>query len=141
MMPPRKLCFVLFLSISSLLLLPSKTAMSSQLYADLVLLGGKIWTVSAAQREVQAVASRDGRIVAAGSDDDISRLIGPATRVIRLEGKRVVPGFNDSHVHFIEGGRGLASVQLRDARSPEEFRERIKAFAAKLPKGRWITEG
>src|SRR4029434_458229 len=68
MMPPRKLYFVLFLSISSLLLVPSKTAMSSQLYADLVLLDGKIWTVSAAKRELQAVAIRDGRIVAAGSN-------------------------------------------------------------------------
>jgi len=141
MMPPRKLFYVLLLSLSSLLLVASKSAMSSQLFADLVLLDGKIWTASAAKREVQAVASRDGRIVAAGSDGEISRLIGPATRIVRLEGKRVVPGFNDSHVHFIEGGRGLASVQLRDARSPEEFRERIKAFAAKLPKGRWITEG
>jgi len=115
--------------------------MPPQIYADLVILDGKIWTGNRANREVQAVACRDGKIIAVGSDADISKLIGLATRVVRLAGKRVVPGFNDAHVHFFDGGRGLSSVQLRDARSPDEFRERIKAFAAKLPKGRWITEG
>jgi hypothetical protein len=54
------------------------------------------------------------------------------------EGKRVTPGFNDSHVRFLDGGMGLASVQLRDARMPEEFRDCICDFAAKLSKGRSI---
>jgi hypothetical protein len=62
-------------------------------------------------------------------------------RVIDLKGRRVVPGFNDAHVHFYTGGAHLASVKLRDARSPDQFRERIRVFAAKLPKGRWITGG
>ena len=53
----------------------------------------------------------------------------------------MVPGFNDAHVHFFNGGRGLASVQLRDAKSKDEFRERIAAFAKRTPKGRWILEG
>ncbi len=67
--------------------------------------------------------------------------------MIDLKGKRVVPGFNDAHVHFLDGGAGLASVQLRDAKTPEEFRQRIRDFAAKLPKGRpqspqrWILNG
>jgi predicted amidohydrolase YtcJ len=53
----------------------------------------------------------------------------------------VVPGFIDSHVHFLTGGAGLASVQLRDARTPAEFVRRIAAYAATLPAGAWITEG
>jgi predicted amidohydrolase YtcJ len=53
----------------------------------------------------------------------------------------VVPGFIDSHVHFIDGGFGLSSVQLRDAKTPAEFIARIKAFAATVPPGAWITGG
>jgi hypothetical protein len=109
--------------------------------ADLVLLNGKIWTVNDRQPEAEAVACLGNRIVAVGSTKEIRKWIGAKTKVIDLEGKRVTPGFNDSHVHFLDGGRGLASVQLRDARTPEEFRNRIRDFAAKSPKGRWILNG
>ncbi len=109
--------------------------------ADLVLLNGKIRTVSDRQPEAQAVACLGNRIVAVGSNQEIRKWIGATTKVIDLLGKRVVPGFNDSHVHFFDGGRGLASVQLRDAKTPEEFRKRIQDYAAKLPKGRWILNG
>jgi predicted amidohydrolase YtcJ len=61
--------------------------------------------------------------------------------MIELSGRRVVPGFNDAHVHFSTGGFSLESVQLRDARSEEEFRERIRRFAATRPKGEWILRG
>lgn len=53
----------------------------------------------------------------------------------------VAPGFIDSHVHFIDGGFRLSSVQLRDAKTPEEFTRRIKEFAATVPAGAWITGG
>ncbi len=109
--------------------------------ADLVLLNGKIWTVNDRQPEAEAVACLGNRIMAVGSTKDIRKWIGAKTKVIDLQGKRVVPGFNDSHVHFLDGGRGLASVQLRDARTPEEFHNRIRDFAAKSPKGRWILNG
>ncbi|MCA1640622.1 MAG: amidohydrolase [Acidobacteria bacterium] len=69
------------------------------------------------------------------------KLAGKRTRVIDARGALVLPGFNDSHVHFTDGGQHLASVQLRDAASPEEFARRIGEFAAKTPKGRWITGG
>jgi predicted amidohydrolase YtcJ len=113
----------------------------AQLDADLVLLNGKIWTVNDARPEAEAVACRGSQIVAVGSNDEVRRLAGPRTRVVDLQGRRVVPGFNDAHVHFYNGGAGLASVQLRDAQSEAEFRWRIQDFAAKSPKGRWILEG
>ena len=111
------------------------------LSADLVLINGKIRTVNEAQPQAEAVACRQGRIVAVGTTSEIRRLIGAATRVVDLQGRLVVPGFNDAHVHFFSGGAGLASVQLRDAKSEAEFRERIGAFAARLRAGRWILEG
>ncbi len=113
----------------------------AQAPADLVLVNGKIWTVNDRQPEVEAVAVLDNRVAATGSTEEIRKWIGAKTKVIDLQGKRVVPGFNDSHVHFLDGGMGLASVQLRDAQSPEEFAARIRDFAAKQPKGRWILNG
>jgi len=113
----------------------------AQAPADLVLINGKIWTVNDKRPEVEAVAVLGNRIAAIGSTEEIRKWIGENTKVIDLQGKRATPGFNDSHVHFLDGGMGLASVQLRDARTPEEFRDRIRDFAAKLPKGRWILNG
>jgi predicted amidohydrolase YtcJ len=113
----------------------------TQAHADLVLLNGKIWTVNDRQPEAEAVACIGGRLVAVGSTHEIRKWIGPKTKVIDLQGQRVVPGFNDAHVHFFDGGAGLASVQLRDARTPEEFRDRIRDFAVRLPKNRWVLNG
>ncbi len=126
---------------SLLLALVFSTLVLAQAPADLVLVNGKIWTVNDKQPEAEAVAILGNRIAAVGSTQEIRKWIGANTKVIDLQGKRVTPGFNDSHVHFFDGGRGLASVQLRDARTPEEFRNRIRDFAAKLPKGRWVLNG
>jgi predicted amidohydrolase YtcJ len=113
----------------------------AQAPADLLLINGKIWTANNQQPEAQAVAIIGNRLVAIGSTVEIRKWGGTRTKVIDLQGMRVVPGFNDAHVHFLDGGRGLASVQLRDARTPDEFRNRIRDFAAKLPKGRWVLNG
>jgi len=113
----------------------------AQAPADLVLVNGKVWTVNDNRPEAEAIAVLGNRIAAVGSTEEIRKWIGANTKVIDLQGKRVTPGFNDSHVHFLDGGMGLASVQLRDARTPEEFHNRIRDFAAKLPKGRWILNG
>lgn len=113
----------------------------AQARADTILLGGKVWTGNASQPEAAAIALLDGKVAAVGSDAQIRRWAGPATQVIELRGRRVVPGFNDAHVHFFDGGQGLASVQLRDASSPEVFRDRIGAYAARLEKDRWVLNG
>lgn len=117
------------------------SAALAQVSAKLVLLNGKVWTVNEKQPEAEAVAVLDNRIIAVGSTKDIRKFIGKQTRVLDLHGRRVVPGFNDAHVHFFNGGAGLASVQLRDAKSPEDFAQRIAAFAKQIPRGRWILEG
>src|SRR5215208_5258986 len=116
-------------------------ALLAQGHATLILTNGRIWTGNPDQPRAEAVAAIDGRIVAMGAAAEIARWAGPRTTTIDLAGKLVVPGFNDSHVHFQSGGENLSGVQLRDAKSEAEFRERIRQFAAKLPPGRWITGG
>ena len=111
------------------------------LTADLIIINAKVHTMDAAQPAAQALAIIGNRIVAIGSTNEIKSLAGPSTRVIDAHGRLVLPGFNDSHVHFMSGGFQLSSVDLRDANTPQEFAERIRDFAAKIPKGRWITGG
>jgi predicted amidohydrolase YtcJ len=109
--------------------------------ASLLLLNGKVWTEDPAQPQAQAVAISGDAILAVGSDAELKRLAGPHTKVVDLHGRRVTPGFNDSHVHFVIGGDALASVQLRDAASPAEVRARIAAFGKTQPKGAWLRNG
>ena len=113
----------------------------AQMYASLVLVHGHVWTENPAQPETEAVAIAGDRIVLAGTSAEVLRLAGPSTRVIDLQGRRVVPGFNDAHVHFVPGGQGLAGVQLREAASQAEFRDRMATFAKSQPDGAWIVMG
>ena len=81
------------------------------------------------------------RIVAVGSNEEIEAWRGLHTRVIDAAGKVLLPGFNDSHVHFVDGGLALDRVPLNDATSAEEFARRIAERAKVTPKGEWITGG
>ncbi len=107
----------------------------------LLLVNGKFWTVNPQQKEAEAVAVRGNRIAAVGTTAEIMRLKSNATPVLDLEGKRVLPGFDDSHVHFVEGGAALAGPQLRYSKSQEEFRNTLAEFAKHRPSGTWITGG
>src|SRR5215216_4178156 len=107
----------------------------------LAVVNARVWTGDARRPWADAVAVRGDRIAAVGSSAEVKKMTTPETRVIDAAGQMVVPGFIDSHVHFLTGGFGLASVQLRDARTPQEFVARIEAYAATLPAGTWITEG
>lgn len=109
--------------------------------AELILINGRVWTGKTSQPWAEALASREERIIAVGSNSDIKKLADVKTRIIDLQGRLALPGFIDDHTHFIEGGFHLLSVDLRDAASPEEFARRIRDHAAKLPAGRWITGG
>src|SRR5512134_1522900 len=97
----------------------------------LVVTNARIWTGNPQRPWAEAIAVAGDRIAAVGSGAEIAKLAGNAHR-IDARGQMVVPGFVDSHVHFIDGGRALSSVQLRDARSREEFVSRIGAYAATL---------
>ncbi len=109
--------------------------------ADLVFRGGVVWTGSSTADRDQAVAVKDGKVLAVGSDGEIEAYVGAGTRVVELDGRSVTPGFIDAHTHFLDGGFKLAGVDLRDAATPAEFARRIGAFAATVPPGTWITGG
>lgn len=109
--------------------------------ATIAIVNGSVWTGEPVQPWAQAVALRGERIAQVGSTAEIRKLVGRYTQVIDAHGGMVVPGFIDSHVHLLTGGMNLASVQLRDARSPAEFILRIKAFAASVLPDTWITGG
>jgi predicted amidohydrolase YtcJ len=109
--------------------------------ADLILSRGRVWTGNPLQPEAEAVAVVRDRIVAVGGTSEIEALAGPETRRIDLAGRRLLPGFNDAHLHLFHGGESLASVQLRGVRGPQQLREQIAAFAAGLAPGEWILNG
>src|SRR5262245_21347566 len=92
---------------------------------DLILVNGKIWTVDPAKSEAQALAVWRDRILMVGTDDEIRALAGPATKTIDLRGRRVVPGFYDSHIHLVMSGIRLSQVALKDAADEAEFGRRL----------------
>ena len=109
--------------------------------ADLIIHNARVWTVDSSRPEGEAVAVLGDRIVAVGSNQDVDSWRGPNTRVVDAEGKRLLPGFNDAHVHFVDGGSQLDKVELNDATSAREFARRIGERAAKMPKGQWLLGG
>jgi predicted amidohydrolase YtcJ len=114
---------------------------SAQTTPTLLLVNGRIWTGNPALPEAEAVAVTNNRIAAVGSNEEISSLKRPGLPMIDLEGRRVLPGFNDAHVHFYAGGANLTGPQLRYSRSETEFRNTLAEFAKHQPTGRWITGG
>ena len=108
---------------------------------DLVIVNATVRTMDTQRPLVEAVAISGDRIAAIGTSAEIKALAGSRTQTIDARGQLVLPGFNDAHVHFLAGGFQLASVDLRDAATPQEFADRIRKFAATLPSGKWITGG
>jgi predicted amidohydrolase YtcJ len=108
--------------------------------ADLVVYG-RVWTGDSTRPWAQAVAISGNTIAEVGDSARVAGLVGLNTKVLGYSKGMVVPGFMDGHTHFIYGGFQLTSVDLRDAASPAEFIARLKAYAAKLRPGEWITGG
>ena len=109
--------------------------------ADLIIHNARIWTVDSARPEAEAVAILGDRIVAVGSNQEIDAWRGSNTKTVDAAGKRLLPGFDDAHVHFMSGGSQLDNVQLNDATSAQEFARRIAERAAKTGKGEWLLGG
>src|SRR5436305_5642525 len=109
--------------------------------ATLIVTNASVYTVDKQQPKAEAVAVIGDRIVAVGSRADIDLWRGPQMKVIDAGGKLLLPGFNDAHAHFIQGGAQLDQVQLTEAATPEEFAKRIASQVKKTPKGEWILGG
>jgi predicted amidohydrolase YtcJ len=129
----KRLCLGVIFAMSA-----SMAALASE--ADLVLVGGRVWA-GRGRPEGTALAVAGERVLAVGSDDLVRALAGPTTRIVDLHGRLVVPGFNDAHVHFIDGGFGLLSVELRGAKDERDFARRIEERTKILPRGTWIQNG
>ena len=125
------------LILATLLQLPSQTG--EPFRADLIVKNGKIWTGDPKNPDANAMAIRDGKIVRIGTDKELEGF--SAAKVIDLKGKRVVPGFYDSHLHVLGGGLQLARVELKDCADEAEFGKRLKAFDETTPTDRWMLGG
>ena len=109
--------------------------------ADLVLINGKVLTMDVNSSVAEAIAVRDSKIVAVGSNASIKTLIGARTRVVDVAGKTVVPGLIDTHAHFKAAGMTDYVVTMNRAKTVAEALEAIKAFAANKRPGEWIVGG
>jgi predicted amidohydrolase YtcJ len=115
--------------------------------ADAIFIHGNIYTgvvdkaAFNAVKRAQAIAVRGDRVQAVGENAEILKLKGPNTQVIELDGKFVMPGFNDAHAHLSEGGFEALHVNLVGTKSLDEFRDRIRANVASAAPGAWILGG
>ena len=106
--------------------------------ADVIVTGGKVYTVNSAQPWAGAIAIEDGKIMAVGTSNEVLKLRGANTQVIDARGNLVLPGFGDSHVHFMEGSLTLLGVKLDDAKTIADIQKSVKEYAAAHPGNGWI---
>jgi predicted amidohydrolase YtcJ len=107
--------------------------------ANLVLTGGKLVTMDESRPLASALAAQGDRIIAVGDDAAVQPLVGPATRVIQLEGKLVLPGFIEGHGHFLDLGESKRTLDLTRARDWEQIVALVAEAARKAPAGTWIV--
>jgi predicted amidohydrolase YtcJ len=106
--------------------------------ADLIITHGRVYTVNPKQLWAEAIAIRAGQIVAVGDAKQIEPFRGSATKILDAGGKLVLPGFTDSHIHFLDGSLSLQRVQLDDAKDVAEIQRRVKAYAEAHPDEPWV---
>ncbi len=129
-----RISFVFSLS----LLLIATAAAQAPSPADTVILHGRIYTVNAKQPWAEALAIKDGKIVAVGTEKQMQQFRAASTQVVDAKGHLVLPGFVDCHIHFMDGSLGLDRVDLNGADSPAEIQKRVKAYADAHPDKPWI---
>jgi predicted amidohydrolase YtcJ len=128
------------LAVFASLLLSAGSLFAQKPAADTIITNAKVYTVDAEHPRAEAVAILGERIVGVGTAAEIDAWRGPETKVIDARGHLLLPGFNDAHVHFVDGGVQLDSVELKDAASTEEFAKRIGERAQQRP-GEWVVGG
>jgi predicted amidohydrolase YtcJ len=109
--------------------------------AHLAFVNGAVYTVDAARSWAQAVAVRDGRIVAVGSDQDVKALCDQHTEVVDLDGRMLVPGFQDAHVHPVGGGLDMLQCSLHDLSTAPEYLDAIGIYVRDHLEAEWILGG
>lgn len=109
--------------------------------ATLLLKNGKIWTASEKQPWAEGVAVKGNKIIAVGSENQLKRYVSKTTQIVDLGGQFAMPGFNDSHIHFLGSSLGLFEVDLTGVKNLAEAQARIKKFADENPTAPWITGG
>jgi predicted amidohydrolase YtcJ len=107
--------------------------------ADLILVGGTVITVDPEVPDAEAVAIREGRILAVGTSEEIRALAGSRTEVVELEGRTVIPGFIEGHGHFLGHGQALMTLDLFPTTTWEEIVAMVAEAAAAAEPGTWIT--
>jgi len=107
---------------------------------DILITHATIWN-DGKLLDFDAISVKNEYIVSIGKSDDLIKTASAQTRIINAQSGLICPGFIDAHVHFLQAGFNLSSVQLRDASTPQEFISRIKQFVSTVPKGSWITGG
>ena len=112
-----------------------------QLYADILFTDGRIYTADPAQPWVEAVAVRDGRILAVGRAAELAELRGPRTEVISIGEGLLLPGFTESHIHLPETALRAAEVEVGGAASPEQVAALVAARVDSTPSGAWLRGG
>jgi predicted amidohydrolase YtcJ len=125
-------------SLFALALLAAGALPAQQQTADLIITNARIYTVDANRPVVDAMAIRNGRIMATGPAALIASLRGPSTQLVDLDGRTVIPGMIDAHVHLLGLGQSLRNVDLRGTTSYDEVIARVTARAREVPKGTWI---
>jgi predicted amidohydrolase YtcJ len=104
----------------------------------IIILHGRVFTENPRQPWAEAVAVSGEKIVAVGTDMQIAAYRGPHTRTIDAGGRVVLPGFTDSHIHFLEGSLSLGWPDLNGARSLSEIEKLLKPYATPEPSNKWI---
>ena len=107
--------------------------------ADLVFVGGDIYTMDAENARATAVAIRGQHIIAVGSDETIARHVGKGTRIVDLQGRTLTPGLSDAHCHLYGLGKSLESVNLRDVKSADAAAQLVFEASKTLEPGEWVT--